>query len=86
MTLRQLGAMVLVESFVPLVVMSTIATAAGIGAGFVLMHAVSYTLDARFTGTYVAALIGALIAAGLAIVAILPSMKKMTRLAVNRTE
>lgn len=86
MTLRQLGVMVLVESFVPLVVMATLATAAGIGAGFVLMHAVSYTLSARFTGMYVAVLIGALIAAGFAIGAILPSIGKMTRLSVNRTE
>lgn len=86
MTLRQLGIMVLVESFVPLVVMATLATGTGIGAGFVLMHAVSYTLGARFTGVYVAVLAGALIAAGFAIGAILPSIGKMTRLSVNRTE
>ncbi|MCI7690500.1 MAG: ABC transporter permease [Trueperella pyogenes] len=86
MKVSQLGKMVLVESFVPLVAMATVATAAGIGAGFVLMHAVSYSLNARLNGLYVAVLIGALIAAGFAIAAILPSMKKMTQLSVNRTE
>ncbi|QTG74977.1 ABC transporter permease [Trueperella pecoris] len=86
MKISQLGKMVLVESFVPLVAMATVATAAGIGAGFVLMRVVSHSLNARLTWLYLAVLIGALIAAGFAIATILPSMKKMTELSVNRTE
>lgn len=86
MKVSQLGRMVLVESVVPLVIMASLATGCGIGAGFVLMHSVSHSLDARFTATYVVVLIGALIGAALAISAILPSLKKMTQLSVNRTE
>ncbi|MDY5131831.1 FtsX-like permease family protein, partial [Actinotignum timonense] len=57
MQVRQLAAMLVVESVLPLAVIATITTAAGFGAGWLLMEMRSVSLDASFSPVLLVALL-----------------------------
>ncbi|MDR6938585.1 ABC transporter permease [Arcanobacterium hippocoleae] len=86
MTLGEINRMILVESLAPLLLISVISTAIGIGAGWIFMQVVSATLSAQISPVFAAVLAGSMLAAALAIRAVLPSIRKVTELSANRQE
>ena len=86
MQVRQLAAMLVVESVLPLAVIATLTTAAGFGSGWLLMEMRSTTLDASFSPVLLLALLAALGFSLLAVLALVPALRRVSEPANNARE
>ncbi|WP_455951544.1 FtsX-like permease family protein [Arcanobacterium haemolyticum] len=83
---KDMTAMMLIESVGPLVVMALIASMLGFATGWVMLQIFSPALDASFDVMLFVALGLALTLAALAMLSLVPTMKRMTQPANNRHE
>lgn len=86
MEVPRLEHMVIIESLIPLIVTSLLASAVGVGVVYIFMQLVSTTLDAKLSPLYIAILVGTIVLSTLAIWLILPMIRTITKLESNRTE
>ena len=86
MEVPRMERMVMIESLIPLVITALLASAVGVGIGYIFMQIISTTLDAKLSPIYFAIMIGTILLSALAIYFILPMIKSITTLENNRTE
>ena len=86
MEVPRLEHMVIIESLITLIVTSLLASAVGVGVGYIFMQLVSTTLDAKLSPLYIAILVGTIVLSTLAIWLILPMIRTITKLENNRSE
>lgn len=86
MTVRQMKRVVLVESLIPLIVVSLVACGLGVWIGFVFISAFSDTIHPTLTPLYIGIVGGSLVVATLAIISVVPMLDRLTRPEENRTE
>ena len=86
MEVPRLEHMVIIESLIPLIVTSLLASAVGVGVGYIFMQLVSTTLDAKLSPLYIAILVGTIVLSTLAIWLILAMIRTITKLENNRSE
>ena len=86
MQVNELKHMVVIESLIPLVVMSLISASIGAWSGSAFTKIGSTTLHPTITPMYVAVVIGSLVVATIAIWLILPTISRLTSPEANQTE
>lgn len=86
MQVDELKHMVVIESLIPLVVMSLISAGIGAWSGSAFTKIGSTTLHPTITPMYVAVVIGSLVVATIAIWLILPTISRLTSPEANQTE
>ena len=86
MTVRQMKRTVMIESLIPLVSVSLLASGLGVWVGWVFVSAMSDSAKPTLTPLYFGIVIGSLLIATLAIRQILPMLGKITRPEENQTE
>lgn len=86
MSIGSLQRLVLIESLVPLFVVSIIACCMGVWSGSVFISLLSSSLHPIVTGAYIAVVSGGLVAAVIGVCAVLPMLKKLTSPEANQTE
>ena len=86
MQVDELKHMVVIESLIPLVVMSLISAGIGAWSGSAFTKIGTTTLHPTITPMYVAVVIGSLIVATIAIWLILPMISRLTSPEANQTE
>lgn len=86
MEVPRLEHMVIIESLITLIVTSLLASAVGVGVGYIFMQLVSTTLDAKLSPLYIAILVGTIVLSTLAIWLILAMIRTITKLENNRSE
>ena len=86
MTVGQMKRTVMIESLIPLVSVSLLASGLGVWVGWVFVSAMSDSVKPTLTPLYFGIVIGSLLIATLAIRQILPMLGKITRPEENQTE
>jgi ABC-type antimicrobial peptide transport system permease subunit len=86
MTVGQMKRTVMIESLIPLVSVSLLASGLGVWVGWVFVSAMSDSAKPTLTPLYFGIVIGSLLIATLAIRQILPMLGKITRPEENQTE
>ena len=86
MSVGSLQRLVLIESLVPLFVVSIIACCMGVWSGSVFVSLLSSSLHPTITITYIAIVAGGLAAAVIGVCFVLPMLKKLTSPEANQTE
>ena len=86
MTTAQMKRTVMIESLIPLVIVSLLACSLGVWVGWEFTSAISTSLKPTLTPLYLWIVIGSLVIASLAIGRILPMLDNITRPEENQTE
>ena len=86
MQVSELKHMVIIESLIPLIVMSLISASIGAWSGTAFTKIGSTTLHPTITPMYIAVIIGSLVIATIAIYLILPMINRLTSPEANQTE
>ena len=86
MQVNELKRMVIIESLIPLIVMSLVSASIGAWAGSTFTQIGSSTLKPTITPMYIAVVIGSLVIAAIAIYLILPMINRLTSPEANQTE
>ena len=86
MEVPRLEHMVIIESLITLIVTSLLASAGGVGVGYIFMQLASTTLDAKLSPLYIVILVGTIVLSTLAIWLILAMIRTITKLENNRSE
>lgn len=86
MEVHRMERMVVIESLIPLIVTSLLASIVGVSVGYIFMQIVSASLDAKLSPLYFAIMVGTITLSIIAIYLILPMIKTITELENNRTE
>lgn len=86
MKVSQLARMMLVEAIAPLGAIALLSASLGFGLGWVMMHIFSVRLEASFTPAIFLALLVALILAGLAMLLLVPALRRSSEPVNNRSE
>ena len=86
MQVSELKRMVIIESLIPLIVMSLVSASIGAWAGSTFTQIGSSTLKPTITPMYIAVVIGSLVIAAIAIYLILPMINRLTSPEANQTE
>ena len=86
MQVSELKRMVIIESLIPLIVMSLVSAGIGAWAGSTFTQIGSSTLKPTITPMYIAVVIGSLVIAAIAIYLILPMINRLTSPEANQTE
>lgn len=86
MTVGQMQRMVMIESLIPLIVVSVVAAGVGIWVAYVFLQALSSTVRVDLSPTYFVILGASVVGAVVGIYAILPMIRRITSLGQNQTE
>lgn len=86
MTVAQMKRAVMIESLIPLIVVSLAASGVGVWIGFVFITTLSRSLHPELSLLYFAIVIGSLVIAAIGIYLILPMIRSLTSLESNQTE
>lgn len=86
MTIKQMKSVVIIESLIPLIVVSLLAAGIGVWVGTIFIGVVSTSLEIVLSPFYFVIVIGSLVIAAICIYSILPMLKRITSLEENRTE
>ena len=86
MTIGQLKQVVMIESLIPLVSVSLVASGLGVWVSTIFLSSLSNTVRPTLTSTYYCIVGGLLAAAAVGVYLVLPMIKKITSLEENRTE
>jgi ABC-type antimicrobial peptide transport system permease subunit len=86
MTIGQMKSVVIIESLIPLIVVSLLAAGIGVWVGKVFMSLAASSLTTMLSPLYFSIVFGSLILAVVCIYLVLPILKRITSLEANRTE
>lgn len=86
MTVTQMKRTVMIESLIPLIAVSLLASGLGVWTGAVFVSSLSDSANPTLTPLYFAIVLGALVVAVLAIRSVVPMLERITQPEENRTE
>ena len=86
MQVSELEHMVMIESLIPLIIMSLVSAGIGAWGGVVFTNIGSSTLRPTITPTYILVVIGSLVIAAIVIRLVLPMINRLTSPEANQTE